>query len=48
MNEIVQSPTEIERRKVMAADILNALTDVYDPEIGMNVVDLELIREVRF
>lgn len=42
------SPAEIERRKGVAADILNALTEVYDPEIGMNVVDLELIREVRF
>ena len=51
MNEQGSEPlssAEIERRKGVAADILNALSEVYDPEIGMNVVDLELIREVRF
>lgn len=42
------SPEEVERRKNIAADILNALSEVYDPEISMNVVDLDLIREVRF
>ena len=45
-DETVKTPILAEAEKQEA--ILNALQSVLDPEIGLSVIDLDLIREVQF
>ena len=42
------APTPIVAEAEKQEKILNALQSVLDPEIGLSVIDLDLIREVRF
>ncbi len=45
---MAESGTPIVAEAEMQAKILNALQAVLDPEIGISVIDLDLIREVSF
>ena len=46
--ELPAAPTPILAEAQLQEKILNALQTVLDPEIGLSVIDLDLIREVRF
>jgi metal-sulfur cluster biosynthetic enzyme len=45
---MAESPTPILAEAEKQEKILNALQAVLDPEIGLSVIDLDLIREVSF
>ena len=42
----IDTAEESSRRLALGDDVLNALYDIQDPEIGMSIVDLGLIKEI--
>ncbi|MEX1385439.1 iron-sulfur cluster assembly protein, partial [Hydrogenibacillus schlegelii] len=49
MNEAINRPTPrpLQTPNVTQDDILELLKTVYDPELGVNIVDLGLVDEIR-